>query len=152
MSLESCAQACGAVEAIALSPGSYDTAECYCLARLPSAPAVAAAACSSACPGDAAQLCGGDSTGGSAVAAAHGGGGSIAVVLSAPAPCTTSPITSPPPPHHLPTIFAPPLHTRTPPTTYTYTPAGAQQHYIYVSSLSYIHIYMLHMPGAQRLR
>jgi hypothetical protein len=97
MSLESCAQACGAVEAIALSPGSYDTAECYCLARLPSAPAVAAAACSSACPGDAAQLCGGDSTGGSAVAAAHGGGGSIAVVLSAPAPCTTSPITSPPP-------------------------------------------------------
>jgi hypothetical protein len=101
MSLESCAQACGAVEAIALSPGSYDTAECYCLARLPSAPAVAAAACSSACPGDAAQLCGGDSTGGSAVAAAHGGGGSIAVVLSAPAPCTTSPITSPPSSLHL---------------------------------------------------
>jgi hypothetical protein len=111
MSLESCAQACGAVEAIALSPGSYDTAECYCLARLPSAPAVAAAACSSACPGDAAQLCGGDSTGGSAVAAAHGGGGSIAVVLSAPAPCTTSPITSPPPPQspprHLPAISPP---------------------------------------------
>ena len=82
MSLESCAQACGDVEAIALSPGSYDTAECYCLSRLPSAPAAAAAACSSACPGDAAQLCGGGSTAEEA-AAAQGGGGSIAVVLGA---------------------------------------------------------------------
>ena len=67
MSLETCAQLCGAVEAIALSPGSYDTAECYCLSRLPSAPAVAAAACSSGCPGDAAQLCGGGARVGTAV-------------------------------------------------------------------------------------
>ena len=84
MSLESCAHACGDVEAIALSPrsGGYANAVCYCLSRLPSAPAVAAAACSRACPGDAAQLCGGDSTAEEA-AAAQGGGGSIAVVLGA---------------------------------------------------------------------
>ena len=54
MSLETCALACSGFEAIAVV---IET--CFCLPRLPTAPAVAASACNSQCPADAAQLCGG---------------------------------------------------------------------------------------------